>query len=191
MYIRINYCGSRIRSSHAGIRRRLLRASSVWQVLLEIAWTRYFLQRRVAVLPYYGSTLTGYSACTIIVGARHSTYQQPRGVPRAAFCARPGNKHGRIALQAEHKDSPYAQTSNRLVRHFLISSHQLRYAARLCRGGDVKPIGSHDCLVVVLVGLSQLRGHGHLVIQIGEGAVRIQRSGIKKQSGLFMYPWMR
>ena len=64
----------------------------------------------------------------------------------------------------------------------LIHPHQLRHTAHLGGGGHIKPIRLHDGSVVLLVGLAQLGGHGNFVVEVGQGAIRVEGAGI--QDGL-------
>ena len=65
----------------------------------------------------------------------------------------------------------------------LIHLHQLRDSPGLGGGFHVEPIRPHDGAVVLLVGAAQLRGHGHLVVEVGKAGVRIKRAGIEDGLG--------
>ena len=69
-----------------------------------------------------------------------------------------------------------------LLRHPRIHLHQSCHAVAL--GFDAAPeaIGLHDGLVVGLVGAAQLHGHGDFIVEVGQGAIGVERTGI--QDGL-------
>lgn len=64
---------------------------------------------------------------------------------------------------------------------FLIPAHELGDAAGLGGVAHRHAVGLHYGAVVHLVGLAQFGRHGHLVVQVGEGAVRVQRAGIQNR----------
>lgn len=70
----------------------------------------------------------------------------------------------------------------KLSRQRLIHPHELRHAFALGHVLDGEPIRLHDGPVVLLVGLPQLRRHGGLVVEVGQGAVGIEGPGV--QDGL-------
>ena len=64
----------------------------------------------------------------------------------------------------------------------LVAPHQFGDAAAFRGGFDGHTIRFHHGAVILLVGGAQLRRHGQLVVQIGQGSIGIQRPGI--QDGL-------
>ena len=67
-------------------------------------------------------------------------------------------------------------------RQLLIHPHQLRHALALAepvgfpvRSLLVEAVGGHNRFVVALLGAAQLRGHGQVVIEIGQRAIRVLR----------------
>ena len=68
-----------------------------------------------------------------------------------------------------------------LLRQPLIHPHQLRHAGAFAVQLSPKAVCLHHGLVVLLVGLAQLRGHGRLVIQIGKTAIRVELPGIQNR----------
>ena len=69
-----------------------------------------------------------------------------------------------------------------MIYHPLIHPHQLRHAPALGHVLDGEAVSLHDGLIVLLVGLAQLRGHGGLVVEVGKAGVRVEGAGV--QDGL-------
>lgn len=62
---------------------------------------------------------------------------------------------------------------------FLIHLHQLSHTFGFRIQPTPEAVGLHDCFVILLVSLAELRRHGDFIIQIGETAIRVQCSGIQ------------
>lgn len=75
---------------------------------------------------------------------------------------------------------------------FLVPFHQLGDAGGLGGGFDIEAVGLHDGAVIGLMRLAQLRRHGGLVVEIGEGAIGVQRPRVEDRlRGLLDFGFMR
>ena len=70
-----------------------------------------------------------------------------------------------------------------LLCQLLIHPHQLRNALGFCVQPAPESVGLHDGFVVLLVGFAEFGGHSDLIIEVGKGAIGVQRPCI--EDGLF------
>ena len=68
----------------------------------------------------------------------------------------------------------------------LIAFHQLRHTGGFRGGLHVEAVGLHDGLVVLLVGLAELRGHGGFIVEVRQTAIRVQGPGVQNGLGALL-----
>lgn len=67
----------------------------------------------------------------------------------------------------------------------LVELHQLCYALALGHVPHGEAVSLHHGLVVLLVGLSQLRGHGGFIIEVGKAGVSVEGASIQDVRAIF------